>query len=94
MRDVGLFGEESPGTDLLGEPFAHLLTQGMVVAPTFYREDANGKKQWINPAEVDAVHDERGRASGATLRADGLPVTSAASRKCPSRRTTASIRRR
>jgi leucyl-tRNA synthetase len=34
MRDVGLIG------DLLGEPFANLLTQGMVVAPTFYREDA------------------------------------------------------
>jgi leucyl-tRNA synthetase len=75
MRDVGLFGEESAGEDLLGEPFAHLLTQGMVVAPTFYREDASGKKQWINPIDVDAVHDERGRASGATLRADGLPVT-------------------
>ena len=70
MRDVGLFAGHS-----LGEPFAHLLTQGMVVAPTFYREDGNGKKQWINPADVDAVHDERGRASGASLRADGLPVT-------------------
>jgi leucyl-tRNA synthetase len=69
MRDVGLFGDH-----LLGEPFANLLTQGMVVAPTFYREDSHGKKQWINPAEVDAVHDERGRASGASLRADGLPV--------------------
>ncbi|MBL8406511.1 MAG: leucine--tRNA ligase, partial [Candidatus Accumulibacter sp.] len=69
MRDLGLFGEHR-----LGEPFAHLLTQGMVVAPTFYREDSHGKKQWLNPAEVDAVHDERGRASGATLRADGLPV--------------------
>ncbi|MBK7954354.1 MAG: leucine--tRNA ligase [Candidatus Accumulibacter sp.] len=69
MRDLGLFG-----THRLDEPFANLLTQGMVVAPTFYREDSHGKKQWINPAEVDAVHDERGRASGATLRADGLPV--------------------
>ncbi len=69
MRDLGLFGEHR-----LAEPFANLLTQGMVVAPTFYREDSHGKKQWINPAEVDAVHDERGRASGATLRADGLPV--------------------
>ena len=70
MRDLGLFGEQP-----LGEPFANLLTQGMVVAPTFYREDTSGKKQWINPADVDAVHDERGRASGASLRADGLPVT-------------------
>ena len=69
MRDLGLFGEQP-----LDEPFARLLTQGMVVAPTFYREDSHGKKQWINPADVDAVHDERGRASGASLRADGLPV--------------------
>ena len=69
MRDLGLFGAQG-----LDEPFANLLTQGMVVAPTFYREDSHGKKQWINPAEVDTAHDERGRASGAILRADGLPV--------------------
>jgi leucyl-tRNA synthetase len=67
MRDVGLIGD-------LGEPFAHLLTQGMVVAPTFYREEANGKKQWINPADVDLVTDEKGRPTGATLKADGQPV--------------------
>jgi len=76
MRDLGLFGEHR-----LDEPFARLLTQGMVVAPTFYREDAHGKKQWINPAEVDAVHDERGRATGATLRADGQPVLVGGSEK-------------
>ena len=69
MRDVGLFGDSQ-----FGEPFANLLTQGMVVAPTFYREAANGKKEWINPADVDVVHDERGRATGATLRSDGQPV--------------------
>jgi len=67
MRDVGLIGD-------LGEPFANLLTQGMVVAPTFYRESADGKKQWINPAEVDVKTDERGRPVGATLKADGQPV--------------------
>jgi leucyl-tRNA synthetase len=73
MRDVGLFGA-SVETARLDEPFAHLLTQGMVIAPTFYREEANGKKEWINPADVEVTHDERGRATGATLRADGLPV--------------------
>jgi leucyl-tRNA synthetase len=67
MRDVGLIGD-------LGEPFANLLTQGMVVAPTFFREGENGKKLWINPAEVDVVTDERGRPTGATLKADGQPV--------------------
>ena len=70
MRDTGLFGDAN-----FGEPFANLLTQGMVVAPTFYREDVSGKKQWINPADVDVTSDERGRPVGATLRADGQPVT-------------------
>ena len=46
----------------------------MVVAPTFYREDASGKKDWINPAEVELTSDERGRPVAAVLRADGLPV--------------------
>jgi leucyl-tRNA synthetase len=83
MRDVGLFdftlaqqAEQalggSPAT--LNEPFANLLTQGMVVAPTFYRDLDAGKKLWINPADVDVVTDERGRPTGATLKADGLPV--------------------
>jgi leucyl-tRNA synthetase len=59
----------------LDEPFRNLITQGMVIAPTFYRIEANGKKLWINPAEVDVKNDDRGRPVGATLRADGLPVT-------------------
>jgi leucyl-tRNA synthetase len=58
----------------LDEPFTNLLTQGMVVAPTFYREDARGKKQWINPADVDVETDAKGRPTGAKLRSDGLPV--------------------
>ncbi|MDR2112608.1 MAG: leucine--tRNA ligase [Candidatus Accumulibacter sp.] len=69
MRDLGLFGDEP-----LDEPFANLLTQGMVVAPTFYREDAEGKKEWINPADVELSCDERGRPVAAALRADGQPV--------------------
>ncbi|MDR0576505.1 MAG: leucine--tRNA ligase [Candidatus Accumulibacter sp.] len=69
MRDLGLFGGEK-----LDEPFANLLTQGMVVAPTFYREDAEGKKNWINPADVELSSDERGRPVAARLRADGQPV--------------------
>ena len=69
MRDVGLFGDLK-----LDEPFANLLTQGMVVAPTFYREGDGGKKLWLNPADVDVVTDERGRPTGATLKADGAPV--------------------
>ena len=66
MRDEGLV----PGD----EPFTNLLTQGMVIAPTFYREERNGKKLWINPTDVDVKTDERGRPVGATLRTDGQPV--------------------
>jgi leucyl-tRNA synthetase len=73
MRDEGLFSAQGKQYEL-DEPFANLLTQGMVVAPTFYRQDAAGKKDWINPAEVELSCDERGRPLAATLRADGQPV--------------------
>ena len=51
VRDEGLVSSD--------EPFANLLTQGMVIAETYYREDASGKKTWFNPADVeqrDGVH--------------------------------------
>jgi len=66
MRDEGLV----PGD----EPFRNLLTQGMVIAPTFYREGNGGKKQWINPADVDVDTDAKGRPIGAKLKTDGQPV--------------------
>ena len=66
MRDEGLVQGD--------EPFKNLITQGMVIAPTFYREEANGKKQWINPADVDVITDDKSRPVAATLKADGLPV--------------------
>src|SRR3990172_7861959 len=56
------------------EPFKNLLTQGMVIASTFYRGGAAGKRQWINPADVDVKTDDRGRPIGAKLKADGQPV--------------------
>jgi leucyl-tRNA synthetase len=58
----------------LNEPFKNLLTQGMVIAPTFYREESNGKKTWINPADVTVEVDAKARAIGAKLNSDGLPV--------------------
>jgi leucyl-tRNA synthetase len=66
LRDAGLVH--------CNEPFDNLLTQGMVVAPTFYREE-NGKKVYIGPADVDIRTDDKGRIIGATLKADGYPVT-------------------
>lgn len=56
------------------EPATNLLTQGMVIADTYYRQNADGSKDWINPADVDVQRDERGRITGATLAADGQPV--------------------
>jgi leucyl-tRNA synthetase len=58
----------------LDEPFKNLLTQGMVIAPTFYREVNGGKKLWINPADVDVETDAKGRPVGAKLKADRQPV--------------------
>ncbi|HEX4872226.1 MAG TPA: leucine--tRNA ligase [Nevskiaceae bacterium] len=66
MRDEGFV----PGD----EPALNLLTQGMVVAPTFYRLGADGKKQWINPAEVTLEHDERGQVQRARHLGDGGEV--------------------
>lgn len=56
------------------EPFKQLLTQGMVLAQTFYRERADGGKEWFNPADVDLQLDDKGRPVSAVLRADGQPV--------------------
>ena len=56
------------------EPFKQLLTQGMVLAATYYRESADGKKTWFNPADVTVQTDEKGRPVSAVLDADGLPV--------------------
>ncbi|MBK4734849.1 leucine--tRNA ligase [Noviherbaspirillum pedocola] len=66
MRDLGLVKFD--------EPFTRLLTQGMVLNETYYREDASGKKTWYNPEEVELAFDDKGRPVSATLKADGQPV--------------------
>ena len=66
MRDEGLLSSD--------EPFANLLTQGMVVAETYYRSEPNGGKSWFNPAEVVTERDAKGRVISAKLEADGQPV--------------------
>jgi leucyl-tRNA synthetase len=66
MRDEGLVDGD--------EPFSNLLTQGMVLAESFYREDAKGGRTWYNPTEVEMQRDDKGRAVSAVLRADGQPV--------------------
>ena len=66
MRDFGLVKFD--------EPFVNLLTQGMVLNETYYREDALGKKTWFNPDAISLTQDDKGRPQGATLVADGQPV--------------------
>ncbi len=66
MRDQGLVKSDEPAT--------RLLTQGMVVAETFYREGEGGRREWINPADVEVRRDPHGHVSGAVLKADGKPV--------------------
>jgi len=56
------------------EPFTNLLTQGMVLADTFYREAENGKKTWFNPADILLEKDEKGRILSAKYKADGQDV--------------------
>ena len=70
MRDEGVF----EGANVGNEPFTRLLTQGMVLADTFYRDDASGKKIWFNPADVELDKDEKGRVLAARLLADGQSV--------------------
>ena len=66
MRDEGLVSSN--------EPFKNLLTQGMVVAETYYRTLENGGKDWFNPADVEVERDAKAKVIGTRLKTDGLPV--------------------
>jgi leucyl-tRNA synthetase len=66
MRDEGLVKTD--------EPFKSLLTQGMVVCETFYREGASGSKEWIAPQDIHLERDSKNRIIKATHKIDGLPV--------------------
>ena len=68
MRDLGLVSFD--------EPFANLLTQGMVLNEIFFRKTSSGRIQYFNPAEVDVQHDGEGKRVGAVLQADNQPVES------------------
>jgi leucyl-tRNA synthetase len=66
LRDQGFVDSD--------EPAINLLCQGMVIAETYYRENADGSKDWINPADVEVEKDARGHIIGAKLKSDGQPV--------------------
>lgn len=67
LRDEGLVDSD--------EPFKRLLCQGMVLAESFYREDASGKITWYSPSDVELTRDDKGRVISAVLASDGQPVT-------------------
>ena len=66
MRDEGLL----PG---IAEPFTNLLTQGMVLAESYY-SDAGGRREWINPADVSVEKDSKGKIVSAKRTSDGAVV--------------------
>jgi leucyl-tRNA synthetase len=66
MRDMGLVSSD--------EPFINLLTQGMVLAETYYREEEHGGLNWISPLEVEVQRDDKGNVVSAIHREDGQPV--------------------
>ena len=57
------------------EPFANLMTQGMVLAGTFYRVNADGSTTYYFAEDIDIDYDDRGQPIKAILKADGQPVT-------------------
>ena len=66
MRDEGLLP--------VSEPFTNLLTQGMVLAESFYRDTPQGRREWVHPSEVDVARDAKGKIVSATRRADSAEV--------------------
>ena len=66
MRDLGLVKFD--------EPFSNLLTQGMVLNHVFLRTDDKGKRTFYAPEELNIVHDDAGRVTGATTKTVGLSV--------------------
>ncbi len=75
MRDEGLL----PG---ISEPFTNLLTQGMVLAETYYRDTPEGRREWVHPSEVQVERDAKGKflsakkLDGAAVVFDGIGTMS------------------
>jgi leucyl-tRNA synthetase len=67
MCDEGLLPKD------MREPFTNLLTQGMVLAESYYT-DAGGRREWVNPADVAVERDSKGKITSAKRIRDGAPV--------------------
>src|SRR5260370_9309183 len=74
MRDEGLMPDVS-------EPFTNLLTQGMVLAESYYL-DRDGRREWVNPADADVTRASQGKIlsaktkEGADVVYDGIGTMS------------------
>jgi leucyl-tRNA synthetase len=66
MRDLDLIRVD--------EPFANLLTQGMVLNHIFSRRTAKGGIEYFPPDEVEAMPDAEGRITAARLKSDASAV--------------------
>jgi leucyl-tRNA synthetase len=66
MRDLKLVNYD--------EPFANLLTQGMVLNHIYSRKTDKGGIRYFAPEEVEPVKDETGHITGAKCLADGAAV--------------------
>ena len=66
MRDLGLVKFD--------EPFSNLLTQGMVLNDTYYIDEPNGRKTWVNPDDVIVETDDKGRPLSAKHKTNGKVV--------------------
>ena len=67
MRDAGMVNSD--------EPCTRLLCQGMVIGETFYRDQEDGSREWINPQDVTVETDDKGKPLSAALSSDGSTVT-------------------
>jgi leucyl-tRNA synthetase len=65
MRDMSLIQ--------ISEPFTRLLTQGMVLNHIYYRS-VDGRRQYINPSDVEPVFDEQRALVGGVSLHDQQPV--------------------
>ena len=66
MRDEGLLRSS--------EPFRRLLTQGMVLADSYYHSNAQGGQEWVSPLDVEPVRDDGGRIIGGRRISDGAEL--------------------
>jgi leucyl-tRNA synthetase len=66
MRDLGLVKFD--------EPFANLLTQGMVLNHIYFRKNDKNGTTYFAPDEVEVAQDEQGHIASVTAKVDNRPV--------------------